>query len=137
MIVNLGDTFRFAFKRFRENIVLFVLLLFSFSNASAVRFYPLQQRAVGLDDLLTPEGEFWEMLPDEFMGAYENSGFTWISDVHDTAVAPLGSVKLFGMPVFESVVRFEDNLVSEITCFIYNRGSDHRTIGGYLDTFSR
>jgi len=69
------------------------------------------------------EGEsLWSMTPESFMKAFGSRGFRWVSAGRKSARAFGMSHVMLGLPVIETVCRFESGTPSELTLYLYNRG---------------
>ena len=73
-----------------------------------------------LDDLLDPTGTLWQQDRHAFMAGHSQLGFRWVSDTHDTARAQ--HLIFHGLPVYETLVRFNHDTLIELTLSLYNRG---------------
>ena len=73
-------------------------------------------------DLAVTSAALWEIAPDAFCEANAALGFRWISTVHDTAQSTLKGATLFGLPVYQTLVRFDGGKPVEVTAFFFNRG---------------
>jgi hypothetical protein len=74
-----------------------------------------------LDPLLSPD-HLWTQKQDDFMTAAKQLGFEWTSNARDSARAASKEMTLYGLPVVESIVRFEGEMPKEATVVLYARG---------------
>ena len=87
-----------------------------------------------LDPLFTADN-FWTQKQDDFMKGAEKLGYEWTSNVKDSARAARprsynasasgasgGGLTVFGLPVIESVARFDGEKLAAITMVLYARG---------------
>jgi hypothetical protein len=74
-----------------------------------------------LDPLLTGEN-LWTQKQDDFMAVAKNLGFEWTSNAQDSARAAGKDVTVFGLPAVESLARFKNGKLHEITVVLYARG---------------
>src|SRR4051794_27262872 len=75
-----------------------------------------------VDGVLTIEG-LWSLDQDAFQKATPKIPFEWTSAARDSARAGgIEGMTLFGLPVYELVVRFDQNKVGVVTAVFYARG---------------
>ncbi len=72
-----------------------------------------------LDPLLAPPS-VWETA--ELVENNRALGFRWVSVAHDSAQSTLRNATLFGQPVCQTLVQFDQGKPHEICAFFYNRG---------------
>ena len=77
--------------------------------------------AAPLDGLLA-RADLWTLTRDTFPKVPEAGEFGWTSSARDSARAAEGELTLLGLPVFESVLRFEGATVREWMAAFYARG---------------
>jgi hypothetical protein len=77
--------------------------------------------SVTFEELLTAES-LWAMNQDEFQQTTKGLPFEWTSRARDSARASRSGMTLFGLPVYEVIVRFEAEKLKEITAAFYARG---------------
>lgn len=76
---------------------------------------------VPLDAAVLPE-TLWPARPADFIAGRSMLGFHWVSEAHDSAQSTLKGGMLFGIPVYQTIVRFDGEKASEVTALFYNRG---------------
>jgi hypothetical protein len=74
-----------------------------------------------LDPLLAPE-QLWTQKRDDFMTAAQKLGFEWTSAARDSARVARNDMTFAGLPVVETIVRFNDETPKEVTVVLYARG---------------
>lgn len=87
-----------------------------------------------LDPLFTTDN-FWTQKQDDFMKSAEKLGYEWTSSAKDSARtarprsynasasgASSGGLTIFGLPVIESVARFDGDKLAAVTAVLYARG---------------
>ncbi|MCE9611254.1 MAG: C39 family peptidase [Chthoniobacter sp.] len=89
------------------------LVVLAFATASAF--------AAPLDPLFTAEN-VWAMKSSDFMATAGNLGYRWTSNAQDSARVAGSGATAFGLPVVESVARFESGALKEISVTLYGRG---------------
>lgn len=77
--------------------------------------------AAPLDPLFAPE-DFWETKPDALMATAGRLGYQWTSNLRDSARVARLNMTMFGLPVAESVVRFEGEKLKDVVFSLYARG---------------
>jgi len=77
--------------------------------------------AAPLDPLFTAEN-LWTMKPADFSAAAGKLGYEWTSNAQDSARVAGRGATAFGLPVVESVARFEGGTLKEISVTLYGRG---------------
>jgi len=95
------------------------LLLASAALAQTPTPSPTPAAPEPLDPLLTAQS-VWET-----PGFVENNhalGFRWVSVAHDSAQSTLKNATLFGQPVCQTLVSFDQEKIKEISVLFYNRG---------------
>ncbi|HEY3898779.1 MAG TPA: C39 family peptidase [Chthoniobacter sp.] len=86
-------------------------------------------------DLLFAADNLWSLKQDDFMQLAKPLGYQWTSNVRDSARvaqrrqrsgdsgdSPREGLTAFGLPVVESVARFDGDKLSQITIVLYARG---------------
>lgn len=94
------------------------LILFSTMAVAAVAAV---SEAVSLDPLLT-QPQLWSLQQADFAKLETAKFFSWTSQAHDSARAGERQLQLFGLPLVESVARFDSGKLNDITATIYDRG---------------
>lgn len=74
-----------------------------------------------IDPLLSAEN-LWSQKPDEFFAAAAKLGYQWTSSAQDSARVARKDLTAFGLPAVESIARFKDGKLGEITIMFYTRG---------------
>ena len=74
-----------------------------------------------IDSLLASEN-LWTQKPDDFFTAAAKLGFEWTSSAQDSARVARKDLTAFGLPAVESIARFNDGTLSEVTIMFYTRG---------------
>lgn len=64
----------------------------------------------------------WETPAPQWLETNRRLGFRWLSNTKDAAQSTLKGALFLGMPVYQSVIRFEGEKASEIELQLYNRG---------------
>jgi len=64
----------------------------------------------------------WTVCPADFVASHSSLGFHWVSQAHDSAQSTLKGGMLFGIPVYQTIIRFDGEKPGEVTAFFYNRG---------------
>jgi hypothetical protein len=64
----------------------------------------------------------WETPASQFVEANQALGFHWLSNAHDSAQSTLKAAQFLGLPVCQSVARFEGEKLAEIDLQLYSRG---------------
>ena len=95
-------------------------LLISLS-ATLLLAWPALATSTPLDPLFA-RPELWTLKPDDLSKLPEAKQFRWTSAAKDSARAGEGDFQLFGIPVIESVIRFDGSKLTGITSNFYARG---------------
>lgn len=77
--------------------------------------------AAPLEPLLDP-ASIWTKQKEPFMTSAKSLGFEWTSAAQDSARAAVKDMTFHGLPVVESIVRFEGDAPKEVTVVLYARG---------------
>ena len=77
--------------------------------------------ATALDPVLTGTA-VWQTAPDQLIQNNPSLGFRWLSATHDSAQTILKGATLFGIPIYQAIVRFDGAKLNEVTASFYNRG---------------
>ena len=77
--------------------------------------------AAPLEPLLDP-ASIWTQQKEPFMTSAKSLGFEWTSAAQDSARAAVKDMTFQGLPVVESIVRFEGDAPKEVTVVLYARG---------------
>jgi len=75
-----------------------------------------------LDALLAPEDPVWTLSADDFTAKFAPLGFRWTSETRDTARAGDELFNLWGLPVYEALVRFGPTGPRHLAFSVFNRG---------------
>jgi hypothetical protein len=76
-----------------------------------------------LDKLLDDGGRVWTLTADEFAESQSSNGFRWTSAAtKDVARSTNPRLTFTGLRVWETLARFEDGTLKELTLSLYNRG---------------
>ena len=78
--------------------------------------------ALALDPMLDRSGAIWKTGRDDFMAGYEWKGFRWESTDRKVARAADLPFSLFGLPIWEARVHFEEDKPNLLVFSLYNRG---------------
>lgn len=92
-----------------------LLLLFGILALASSAF------AKPIDSLLSSEN-LWAQKPDEFFAAAAKLDFEWTSSAQDSARVARKDLTAFGLPAVESIARFKEEKLSEVTIMFYTRG---------------
>ena len=77
----------------------------------------------GLETIFDPAGDVWKLGADNFPTQYSEFGFHWVAaNSHDTATTTRPKLTFAGLPVLETIARFEQKTLKELTASLYNRG---------------
>ncbi len=74
-----------------------------------------------LDSLLSVDN-LWAQKPDEFFAAAAQLDYEWTSASRDSLRVAGKDLSAFGLPAVESIARFKDGKLTEITVMLYARG---------------
>lgn len=74
-----------------------------------------------IDSLLSGE-HLWTQGPDEFFAAAAKLDYEWTSASHDSLRVAGKELTAYGLPAVESIARFKDGKLTEITVMLYARG---------------
>ncbi len=77
--------------------------------------------AIPLDPLISLEN-LWSLKASDFMTLGSGLGYQWTSGSKDSARVALSEREIFGRPVVESVVRFDGDMVKQVSLTLYARG---------------
>ena len=77
--------------------------------------------APGLENWLGPLAAFWTWSPEVFTRETRTANFRWMEQNTAARAAPLQG-EIFGKPVIEAVVRFQDDTPHTFVASYYNRG---------------
>lgn len=80
-----------------------------------------------LENWLGPRAEFWNWSPRDFERETRQAGFRWMEQDVSARAAPLRGT-LFGRPVYESVVRFQDGTPNNVLSYYFNRGDSDQDL---------
>ncbi|MEI8064628.1 MAG: hypothetical protein WCH84_11260 [Verrucomicrobiota bacterium] len=79
--------------------------------------------ANGLESIFDGAGAVWKLEADNFLTRYRGLGFHWVAaNNHDAAATTRPALTFAGLPVLETIARFEQNALKELTASLYNRG---------------
>jgi len=73
-------------------------------------------------DPLISKPELWNLNQDGFSHLAEGRQYVWTSSTKDSARAAESGLTFLQMPVYESVIRFENSKVTQLTAQLYARG---------------
>lgn len=74
-----------------------------------------------IDPLLAGDN-LWAQKPDEFFAAAAKLDYEWTSNNHDSLRVAGKDLSAYGLPAVESIARFKDGKLTEITVMLYARG---------------
>ena len=83
--------------------------------------FAVRASALELDPLLQ-KSNLWSLKSDDFKAQPEAAAYVWTSSAHDSARAGERDLSFQKLPVIESVARFDDGKLSQITLDLYSRG---------------
>jgi len=83
--------------------------------------------APALEGWLGPFAAFWTWGPDQFERETRSAGFRWMEAGVSARAAPLRGT-VFGKPVYESVVRFQDGTPQSVLSYYFNRGDSDQNL---------
>jgi len=92
--------------------------------------------AAPLDPLLAGDNP-WAQKQDQFMAVAKDLGFEWTSNARDSARAARPEMTAFGLPVVESLARFDGEMLKEMTVVFYARGDVGDWTEAKFDTLVR
>jgi hypothetical protein len=96
------------------------LMIRLFLLLSLVVFVP-KASCKPIDTLLSGD-RLWTQKPEEFFTAASKLGYEWTSSAQDSARVARKDLTAYGLPAVESIARFKDGKLSEITIMFYARG---------------
>ena len=77
----------------------------------------------GLESIFDGTGDVWKLEVDNFLVRYRSFGFHLVAaNNHDAASTTRPALTFAGLPVLETIARFEQNALKELTASLYNRG---------------
>ena len=83
---------------------------------------PSETAASGSLDSALSAFSLWNTSADEFVQTHAPLGFRWLSVAHEAAQCSQKGVKLFGLPVYQTVVRFANDKPVQVTSLFFSRG---------------
>ncbi len=74
-----------------------------------------------IDSLLSADN-LWAQKPDEIFAVAAKLDYEWTSNTHDSMRVAGKDLTAYGLPAVESIARFKDGKLTEITVMLYARG---------------
>lgn len=74
-----------------------------------------------IDSLLSADN-LWAQKPDEIFAVAAKLDYEWTSNTHDSLRVAGKDLTAYGLPAVESIARFKDGKLTEITVMLYARG---------------
>ena len=75
-----------------------------------------------LDALVDNREVLWQQAPDAFLTANRALGFQWTTNTKEAARTARPGLTFLDMPVYETVMRFDKAVPTEVILSLYNRG---------------
>ena len=96
----------------------------------------------GLETIFDSAGAVWKLDADNFLTQYREFGFHWVAaNNQDAAATTRPALTFAGLPVLETIARFEQKTLKELTTSLYNRGdageldeADFQKLIAHVDT---
>jgi hypothetical protein len=86
------------------------------ANPTSADLPPIFQKLVGVDP------QIWNTPSSHFALHHSRFGFHWVSSVDQKASRSAQPLTLFGLPVYETIARFENGTLHQINLLVYGRG---------------